>query len=640
MPRLNRQIVCLALMIGVPLALLTWLGVRLAQRQEQEARERYRQLQAERLRDVDRTIAKVLAARERELLEVLDRLPLEREAIRDVVRRTPQVDQVFVLASTGKLQHPDPAGETSTAERRFLTAFGDVLLSGDLVDVATSTGATSTGATSTRATSTRATLTGATSPRATSPGAAPQQLRQSVPPPTRQSKRGQGPSKLSGKLSGKASRADAEWQVEPPPATATHGWYTWYWGRGLHLIFWSRRPGGEIVGILLQRARWMSDLVAELPDTALRDSRSAATQSFYAQASRRRGEEEPTPERVRLLDSGGNVVYQWGRLAPPPGAEPFAELALSSPLAAWRLQYYMPEQSFAAAGNLYLSVLSSLTVVGVALVALAVFIYREQRRNLREAAQRVNFVNQVSHELKTPLTNVRMYAELLQSDLEMLDDQHATSQVEGRLSVIVSESQRLSRLIGNVLTFARGQREQLRLRPRAAAIEEIVERVAEQFRLPLADKGIEIVRRTGSGPQVSVDSDAVEQILVNLLSNVEKYASGATQVEIDVTQQHDTTTIVVADDGPGLDALQGDKIFQPFYRGTDRLEDAAGTGIGLSIARQLARLHGGDLELVPSDVGARFDVRLRTPAVDGASTAEQRQTAESSASRSRGRTTT
>ena len=136
----------------------------------------------------------------------------------------------------------------------------------------------------------------------------------------------------------------------------------------------------------------------------------------------------------------------------------------------------------------------------------------------------------------------------------------------------------------------------------------------------MSKKGIEIRFHGNASDPVQFDIDALEQILVNLLSNVEKYAASGKLMELSTSQNGDRTTIEIADHGPGIAGDQREKIFQPFYRMSDRLEGAAGAGIGLSIARSLARLHGGDIDLLDTDSGATFRVELLTPkADDGAS---------------------
>ena len=232
---------------------------------------------------------------------------------------------------------------------------------------------------------------------------------------------------------------------------------------------------------------------------------------------------------------------------------------------------------------------------------------------MREAAERVSFVNQVSHELKTPLTNIRMYAELLEQKLPD-GDQKATQ----HLGVIVSESQRLSRLIGNVLTFARKQNDKLTLHSTAGNVDQCIQLVLDHFKAALESKGVRTVFTPGADARVEFDRDALEQILGNLFSNVEKYAAAGGLLEVTSRQEARQTSIVVSDRGAGIPKGQEDRIFDPFHRLSNKLSDGVtGTGIGLSIARELARKHGGDLKAVASDVGARFLLELRTPFVEG-----------------------
>jgi signal transduction histidine kinase len=111
-----------------------------------------------------------------------------------------------------------------------------------------------------------------------------------------------------------------------------------------------------------------------------------------------------------------------------------------------------------------------------------------------------------------------------------------------------------------------------------------------------------------------LDPDAVEQIVGNLLSNVEKYAPGA-PVTVTTALEGDRAILTVHDGGLGIPPGEREAVFAPFVRLSDRLtEGVAGTGIGLTIARTLARLHGGELRIVATDVGACFEATLAAPA--------------------------
>jgi signal transduction histidine kinase len=118
-----------------------------------------------------------------------------------------------------------------------------------------------------------------------------------------------------------------------------------------------------------------------------------------------------------------------------------------------------------------------------------------------------------------------------------------------------------------------------------------------------------------AGGKVRFDADALGQILGNLFSNVEKYAGAGGVLSVTSRQAGETTTIVIADNGPGIPESQQENVFAPFTRLRNELtEGVTGTGIGLSIARDLARLHGGDLRLLPGSPGAAFELTMKTPA--------------------------
>jgi signal transduction histidine kinase len=317
-------------------------------------------------------------------------------------------------------------------------------------------------------------------------------------------------------------------------------------------------------------------------------------------------------ERTALLESSGQIVYQWGEWGPPSGAPPQLERPLPAPLQAWRLAWWGVTPADTASGVGF-NLLAGLLAVGLALIGLAVWFYRESARDLRRAARRVSFVNQVSHELKTPLTNIRMYAELLEDELVDEDER-----AERYVRVIVQEAQRLSRLIGNVLTFARHQREQLEVRPTAGVVDELVRGVVEQFEPALSAVGVTAELQTAAPATVRFDHDALGQILGNLLGNVEKYAASGDTVEVRTAQNGAFSEVRVVDSGPGIPRAHRARVFEPFHRVSDAVSDGVtGTGIGLGIARDLARMHGGDLTLEPSDAGASFLIRIRTEPAGG-----------------------
>jgi len=397
----------------------------------------------------------------------------------------------------------------------------------------------------------------------------------------------------SGVLLGQGASQDASaqssFETSPVPST---GWHAWYWGNGLQLMLWAR-DGAWLHAAEINRTRLLAELIGSLPET---DSLAPTL----------------TEGRIRLTDSTGQALYQWGSFETDEDARPAVAFALGPPLGAWSLEYHA-SSAFGAtvAGGFLLNLMAGLALLAAVVIGMTTYFYREQSREIREAMLRVSFVNQVSHELKTPLTNIRMYAELLERDVDDED-----RQARRHLSVIVSESQRLSRLIGNVLTFSRKQRRTLTLHRKSGIVDDVLRGVLDHFQPALRSKEIDVEFRPGADDTVSLDADAVEQIVGNLVSNVEKYGAGGKLLELTSRRRGEQVEITVADRGPGLAPRERQRIFELFYRVNDALtEGVSGTGIGLTISRELARLHGGDLQLEPSEAGARFRLTLHCPPV-------------------------
>ena len=557
--------IVLVLIVITPLAIVGWLGARIVQDEQVVLEHQLRELMLGQLRAVDTVLGRSLERYEQAVLDEMRPFSLDPEELRRRGRQSPYVVQYYVLDDEGRLLFPPvgiQAGVTAS-ERESLRRTGQIWDSGVLAGTG-GAGENSEGAAMSRR-----------------PSLLPVSEQSSSTPAIRQ------------RPATSATEPPAQPQSSNTPESA--GWHVWYWGDGIQMMLWVR-DGQRTHAAEINRARLLADLIAELPETDVLAP-------------------ELAEGRIRLADSAGRLLYQWGSFEAGDDAQPITSLAVGAPLGAWSLQYHAPASVFgsAAAGGFLLNLAAALAVLGAAVIGLSYYFYREQSREMNEAAQRVSFVNQVSHELKTPLTNIRMYAELLEKDV---DEPH--ERLRRHLAVIVSESQRLSRLIGNVLTFSRKQREALELRRNPGVVDDVLRGVLDHFRPALDAKQIEVEFKPGAGESVSMDADAVEQIVGNLISNVEKYGAEGKHMEISSRHDGDTVAIAVADLGPGLRSRERQRIFEPFYRVSNALtEGVSGTGMGLAISRDLARLHGGDLELVPSQRGARFRVTLDCPPADG-----------------------
>ncbi len=246
------------------------------------------------------------------------------------------------------------------------------------------------------------------------------------------------------------------------------------------------------------------------------------------------------------------------------------------------------------------------STIAAILAMLAPLLFIQQRRAARLAEQRVSFVNRVSHELGTPLTNILLNLDLVEEDRAEL-----TAATCRRLHLVREEARRLSRLVGNVLTFSRRERDRLILNPAGHVPDDIVDSVLQQFQPALKRRGIETQWKGAAKKNISIDSDAFAQIIGNLISNAEKYAANGKQLEIESRMENGELIVCVSDHGPGIPRSHAARIFEPFERVSSRVnEGSTGAGLGLSIARDLAQAMGGRLRLLDSAQGASFELCL------------------------------
>lgn len=314
------------------------------------------------------------------------------------------------------------------------------------------------------------------------------------------------------------------------------------------------------------------------------------------------------PGRLTLTTLTGIPLHSWGRAEPGSDDMPVSVKICAAPLTQWKLAYTPAFSEFPKPYlfPILLGVGSGCLLVG----ALAWTFFRENDREIRVAQQRVSFVNQISHELKTPLTNIRLYTEMAAHRIEESGDMIG----KRHLGVVEAEVARLDRLIQNVLNYARQQRDKLAIQPRAISLDHVVGRAVDHWRLLLERKGFELHTRLLGPSEMTADPDAIEQILGNLISNVDKYASYGKWISIQTEHQPEkgVARIIVEDHGPGIPTSKRRTVFEPFERlRSDLNEGVSGTGIGLTISRELADLHGGSLEVCPNyKNGARFVLTL------------------------------
>jgi signal transduction histidine kinase len=252
--------------------------------------------------------------------------------------------------------------------------------------------------------------------------------------------------------------------------------------------------------------------------------------------------------------------------------------------------------------------LVALLVVMVALFGTYVLLHGV-RRELHLAEMRTQFVSSVSHELKTPLTAIRMFAE----SLRMGRPAEPAAQAE-YLETIISESERLTRLLNNVLDFSQLERGTTRYQLRPVHLQEVVAAAARAVRYPLAQQGFELQTEIDEGLcPVRADADAMQQAVLNLLSNAIKYSGESRRIDLSLHADNGHAVIEVRDHGLGIPPKEQRRIFEKFYRvPSPTVQQIPGTGLGLTLVEHVVAAHGGRVE-VESTPGEGSTFRLRMP---------------------------
>jgi signal transduction histidine kinase len=373
--------------------------------------------------------------------------------------------------------------------------------------------------------------------------------------------------------------------ADNPERRFTSGWLPWFSENRLHVLVWVKAlASSQVYGLEVELMTLLSRLVVDFP--ALADAGSA----------------------IVLTDGSGTVIHQSGQLKISPEIRPLSQVAVSRLLPHWNMAIYMDEdRPGGARGFFYLSMI----LVGIFMAAIlsgGILLTRMTLKNMKDARQKTSFVSSVSHELKTPLTSIRMSAELLLSG--RVSDEKKKSRY---LSVMVSESERLTRLINNVLDFGKLEQGRKQYRRSPVAVDRFLTQIIESHRVRITAQGLKII--THIEPEdftVRTDRDALEQVVLNLVDNVLKYAGTGEFIKFVLKRQDRTVLLTICDDGPGIPKDLQEKVFDQFFRVDSSLTATQpGSGLGLSISRRILRDLGGDLYLEPgNETGCCFTARI------------------------------
>jgi signal transduction histidine kinase len=218
-------------------------------------------------------------------------------------------------------------------------------------------------------------------------------------------------------------------------------------------------------------------------------------------------------------------------------------------------------------------------------------IYQSARAVVALSERRSRFVSSVTHELKTPLTNIRMYIEMLEQGIAR--DQEREQEY---FRILGSESSRLSRLINNVLEYSKLEKKQVHLDLQLGTLQEVIQEVKEVMQEKLVQEKFDLKVDREEVPPFKYDREAMIQVLINLIDNSMKFgrSSPTRRITLKIWPEGDTVKISVSDTGPGIPDSGLKKIFEDFYRvDSDLTRTTGGTGIGLALVKKLINAMGG-----------------------------------------------
>ena len=228
--------------------------------------------------------------------------------------------------------------------------------------------------------------------------------------------------------------------------------------------------------------------------------------------------------------------------------------------------------------------------------------FRQMAKRLSEAETRErNFLMTVSHELRTPLTAIRGHVAALREGV-VADPELAAASLE----VIAAETERLERLVGDVLDLAKLDSHRFTVLREEVDMERLCEQAYAAFAEEARRRGIDYRQQRSASPVILTDGDRVLQIITNLLSNAFRWTPDGGRIELALEAANGSVSVSVRDTGPGIKPEMRERIFRPFWSG-----DNQGTGLGLAISSELAGALGGRIRLESTDgLGSRFELLL------------------------------
>lgn len=356
--------------------------------------------------------------------------------------------------------------------------------------------------------------------------------------------------------------------------------------RSLALIFASGKEGGSrpIVGIVINAERFVREVLARKMEEAggndflLSVNRKNSDRTVYATGEVQAGGARQTKDLWLLPDYSIGIRLK---------GQTIEDVV--------RARFYW---------NLVL-----IALLNVVLIAGVWVVYRTVRREIELAQLKSDFVSNVSHEIKTPLALIRMFAETLQ-----MKRVRSEPKKQEYYDTIVQETERLTRLINNILNFSRMEAGKKEYRFESIDLNEVIHGVLKNYCAHLEHEGFQVSEQTGGRlPHVKADTGAVSEALLNIIDNSVKYSRERKSLRVSTGVDHSMVYVEVEDRGIGIDPQQQKKIFEKFYRVSSGLvQEAKGTGLGLALVKHIVDAHKGTITL-QSEVGKGSTFRLSFP---------------------------
>jgi len=308
---------------------------------------------------------------------------------------------------------------------------------------------------------------------------------------------------------------------------------------------------------------------------------------------------------VTISDESQHILYSNG----PPQNGYILESNFDRPFSNWKAAVGLMDTNIdALARDSFLHSAGATLLVLVFLLGGIALTIRATDREARLAQAKSNFVANVSHELKTPLSLISLFSEIL--ELGRVNNEEKKAEYYG---IIRHESGRLNKTIDNILDFSRIEAGRKTYELATGDIAEVINNVLSTHRYQIINSGFDIQTDIEPDlPSVLIDRDAIAQAISNLLDNAIKYSGKVKQISITARSLGSELSIVIADHGVGIPPAEQAKVFEKFYRvGNGLVHDVKGSGLGLSLVKHIIEAHKGTIS-VESDVGkgTRFTILL------------------------------